>query len=238
MSAILGRGGKKGWSALIFLGLLSACAYSGGTEDVANPLVRKATWFDFVGGGDLRRACRPGAPENYRFVYNADYEEQIRIYSFFPTKVGAGLGAGRLESRVLGQGNLALLRSGDDWAPWHGKAETHLLSPEEGGRLWQGMLASGLFEAPPKGLQLRSEQFYWTAAACHDGHFYFSAWLYPPEGSRPNEFAPLLLSFDQTGVPANPPQVFVETAERLNQILNHQVISFTLQVGGNGLVGQ
>ena len=58
--------------------VLAACtAYP---EQMDLPGVQKLTWFAYLNGDDLRGSCQPGAPERYRFVYNADYNKQLRTY--------------------------------------------------------------------------------------------------------------------------------------------------------------
>lgn len=57
---------------------LAACTTFDGTTD--NPVERSLTWFSYVGGDDIRAACTPDGPDQFRFVYNAVYERQIRAY--------------------------------------------------------------------------------------------------------------------------------------------------------------
>ena len=70
--------------------LLAACS---GTSHVDTPLVGRLQWFAFIGGDDIRRQCVPGAPAHYRFVYNAVYSEQVRIYDVMRNSAGAEFGA-------------------------------------------------------------------------------------------------------------------------------------------------
>src|SRR5258708_8497990 len=66
---------------ILFLGLaglaLAGCSYPGGID---NPLVRKFEWFSYVAGDDIRSKCGPGSPPQYRLVYNANWDEQVRAY--------------------------------------------------------------------------------------------------------------------------------------------------------------
>ena len=60
--------------------VLSACTYRAGDED--NPIRRSFSWFSYLNADDLRSACTRGAPERYRIVYNAVWQEQVRTYDF------------------------------------------------------------------------------------------------------------------------------------------------------------
>src|SRR3546814_5070289 len=57
--------------------LLAACLYRGNIDD---PMTIKATWLSYLNGDDMRAACVEGAPLQYRLIYNADYDEQLRSY--------------------------------------------------------------------------------------------------------------------------------------------------------------
>ncbi|MBY0430623.1 MAG: hypothetical protein K2Q10_05460, partial [Rhodospirillales bacterium] len=103
---------------------LSACAYRSGFVD--NPINRKASWFSYVDGADLRAACKPGTPDRTRLIYNADYQIQVRSYDLGESEPG------HLVSRVSGSGNLtAGLSLNDPLGPWRGaKAETVLTAEQ------------------------------------------------------------------------------------------------------------
>jgi hypothetical protein len=45
---------------------------------VSNPVQRSLTWFSYVSGDDIRKACLGGGRDNFRLVYKASYEKQIR----------------------------------------------------------------------------------------------------------------------------------------------------------------
>lgn len=190
----------------LFVGLfvaLSACAYEGAGID--SPVVRKGVWFDFLDGGDIRRACKPGAPEHYRFVYNGIYQEQVRIYELAP---GAG-GAPTLDVRVLMPGATALIHLDGRRSPLElnpDKTARIVLRDSDRELLKRAMASAGAFAGPPVGLRLESDSFYWTVAACADGKPYFSAYLWPSEAFDKAAFGPLLFGWDQTGEKVNPPR--------------------------------
>src|SRR5713226_5686745 len=66
-------------------------------QRIDQPLTRSLNWFTFVGADDIREACRPGGRNRIRLVYNALWEEQVRIYELFLQPDGT---AG-LSTRVL-----------------------------------------------------------------------------------------------------------------------------------------
>src|SRR3546814_11799868 len=69
----------------------------------------KATWLSYLNGDDMRAACVEGAPLQYRLIYNADYDEQLRSYEVTGTPGSDGdAGGGRLVVRVLGSSGIAV----------------------------------------------------------------------------------------------------------------------------------
>src|SRR5690606_5614370 len=64
----------------------------------------KATWLSYLNGDDMRAACVEGAPLQYRLIYNADYDQQLRSYEI----TGDGAGGARLVARVQGPSGLVV----------------------------------------------------------------------------------------------------------------------------------
>lgn len=181
--------------------LLAGCAYRGSGTD--NPLSRTAVWFSFVDGGDIRAACRPGAPDHFRFVYNGRYREQVRVYEIGATEPRT------LDVRVIGSGTVTEITLGNPFGPWNGVAKSASLSPTQYDALVKSMAESGAFQATPGAIELPSDRFYWTAATCHDGAFHLDAWLFPSERFSRITFPQWLLAFDPTGIAFNPPRALV-----------------------------
>ena len=77
------------------------CTYRGETD---NPVVRRATWFSYLDGTDLRTACGEGASDRFRLVYNARYEQQVRSYEI----TADGTGGAYLVARARGPERLAV----------------------------------------------------------------------------------------------------------------------------------
>jgi len=219
--------------AVVSLSAVAACAYRG-QSDV--PLATELTWFSYLDGDDIRRDCVEGAPLRYRFVYNADYQKQLRTYEV----IWDGADGALLVARARFGGGLALSGLGVDrlfTGQSSGRSET-ALGPKALQSLEEAMDASGVFDPAPEGLRLYSDQYYWITAACRDGVFSFGAWLHPSEDFLALSFPELLFALDQTEVPVPEPKE-VPPINRFGgqpQDKNPN-LTFRIQVGENGLVG-
>lgn len=214
--------------------LVTACAYRG---QIDQPATLRATWFSYLEGGDIRAACAPGAVDRYRLVYNGRYTEQLRSYEL----TADGQGGAILVARALGEANLLAFRLDDPQAPWRWQRSETRLTPEEMSQFVAGLDESGLFGPPPDGLRLNSWEFYWTASACRDGRFHFSAWVHRASNWDAFEgVAEFLFARDQTGLAVNRPRP-VSAAERFGAPGGKEergaTTRFSLQVDGSGLGG-
>ena len=201
--------------------------YEGG--GVGSPLARKTEWFSFVGGDDIRASCAPNSPDRYRLVYNGFWREQVRIYEL-------GMTAPRqLDQRVIGPADMTYVTTGDLLQPWRGVVAATALSGEQYDRLVAAFAESGVFGPPAVGLQMPSDSFYWTAAACAQGRFTFTAWLYPSDAFEKITFQKPLLELDGTTVAFNAPHPF-DVMDISNQHRDMRQ-RWYLKVGPTGLVG-
>lgn len=222
------------WTTILAAGLLlAACAYRGGIDE---PLTRRATWFSYLDGGDIRDTCAPGAVDRYRLVYNGRYQEQLRSYEV----TGDGAGGAILVARALAQATLTELRLDDLLAPWRWRRAEARLSPADMAAFESALQDSGFFAAPPDGLRLNSWEFYWVASGCRNGRFEFSAWVHPSARWNALAFPDLLFARDETGVPVNPPRP-LPASERFGPAGGREErgaeTRFSLQVDGKGLGG-
>ncbi len=178
----------------------------------------------------------PGTPPYYRLVYNGNYEEQLRLYEV----VGDGAGGAYYKARVhSGRGlDLSRLSFADPQAMARWTTSQARLGPAELAAFEAALEASGAFEAPPDGLRLASEQFYWIAALCRAGRFRLTAWLYPSARFAGLRFPQALLQRDGTGIALNPPRE-VLGIERVRRTSPPDTVSphFDIQIGKDGLVG-
>lgn len=220
-------------AGLLLLGLVSACTYRGATDTAAT---LKLTWFSYLNGDDIRAGCRPGRPLHYRLIYNADYENQVRSYEL----TGDAGGGALMQSRVQSGSGLELsdLDFSDiaGWGGWR-RAQSRL-SPDTLQDLGQSLVDSGAFRPAPTGLRLYSDEYYWVATLCHDGIFYFNAWLYPSPRYDLLTFPERLYRQDATGMPVLPPKI-VGPEKRLKRASGggKPNFIFEMRVGERGFVG-
>lgn len=187
------------------LALAGCAAVSQDNQD--NPVARKLTWFSYVKGEDLKAACVAGAPDRYRFVYNAVYVEQVRTYDVEPSPIA---GQTRITARVTDKANLANmeldLRNPDAFGPWRANKAVIDLPKAEADRLKRAVLSDGLATKAAPRRAITSIEFYWAVSACIDGQFRLNAWVWPNEEFDRAAFPKLLMGWDMTGVAVNPPR--------------------------------
>lgn len=210
---------------------LGGCLYSGGVE---NPIARKLSWFSYVGGDDIRRNCVAGAPAQYRLVYNASWDEQVRAYDLRRSATGTGA---ILWTHVFGGGSdVSRFALSDPTAPWRGQSGEARLDEARYRELIRAIEASGFGGPAPEGTRLQSWDFYWIVSACADGRFHFNAWRYPSERFAAIGFDALLFAVDGTGVRPNPPRRLDQAQERAKR-QHDAAYAFELVVGRDGLAG-
>lgn len=211
---------------------------------IDNSISRSFNWFHYVDAESIRASCRPGALDQYRFVYNANWNEQVRAYDLRASALQDG--SAILWTRVFGGTstlNVTNLSLTDPLAGSRGTAGQVRITPDQYRGLLQALDASGFREATPIGLRLESWDFYWVAAACMDGQFHFNAWRYPSPGFAALKFPTWLFALDGTGVPPNPPRPVNSAEEYTNSEFPRSLqpggnpYTFELIVGKNGLAG-
>lgn len=206
---------------------LAGCSYRGG--DIGDPLTRKFHWFSFVDGEDIRATCGAGTPDRYRLVYNAIYDEQVRIYEVD--------GLRRLLTiNVTDGGNMAKFNSSDLTAPWRARTEKVQLDQASYDRLATAFGQSGMFAPPPVGLDLPARSYFWTAAFCRDGRYGLTAWAHPSAAFDAINFDDILFPLDPTEVAVRHPAP-LRFDPQWEQMRNRgEVVDFRLKIGRNGLV--
>lgn len=180
--------------------LLAACVSPGPT---AGPLARTAGWFDYLGGGDIRAACRRNGTERYRAVYNAVYSEQVRTYDIVLPRAGE---TSVLVARVF-QGTVVIDRDPDPGKGIVGTRARTFLSAEQTSAIQAAFVAAGAFQPGRDRLFLRSDTFYWTVATCSGGRFNFRAFKAPPDELSRLAFAQALFRVDETGAAVRQPRL-------------------------------
>jgi len=178
-----------------------ACTYRAGYED--NPVSRSFAWFSYLNSDDLRKTCRPGAPNRYRLVYNAVWQEQVRTYDITADPGGGGV----FKAQVRGETDFARPIPLDDLlAPWRPRTVRKRIGRADLARVRAALRQSGFYAPVPQGTRVRSWGFFWVAAACEDGRFQFNAWSYPSKRFDQVELSGVLGALDGTGLAFNPPR--------------------------------
>jgi hypothetical protein len=199
-----------GFAAVVML--VTSCTTAGQTglePKVDNPLTRSFFWFRYVAGADIRARCAGGGLNHIRAVYNAIWNEQVRAYDVSLQDANGANGA-NLVARVLA--NLGDVSSIEvrDWGglldPWRGRRAETRLSAAEVARLIAALEQSGGFGPPPAGVELFSNEYWWTVASCRNGRWGFAAYHYPTDRFARVRFAEVLFAADKTGVPVAQPR--------------------------------
>jgi len=180
---------------------------------VDSPLTRSFYWFRYVAGTDIRERCTTGGLNHIRLVYNAIWDQQVRAYDM----ALQGASGATLVTRVLADiGNLSYIEV-RDWNglldPWRGKRAETRLAAADVTRLIALLDESGGFGPPPAGLELPSNDYWWTVASCRNGQWGFAAYHYPTDKFARVRFAEALFAADKTGVAVSlpkdlPPAIF------------------------------
>ena len=220
-------------SVLAAVLLLGACASTG---PIDNPVIRKFSWFNYVNGSDIRFACSKGSADRIRFIYNAVYGEQIRVYDLGPGESGTGH---VLTERVIGPADVSSLSLDDPLAPWRGVSTRRLLTTDESDELLASLVLSGFGTPPPEGLDLRSWDFYWVVSACLNGLAWFNAYAFPSDRFAAITFDVVLKTLDETGVAFRPPRPVEPSSggEPAGRLPDETAQYFTLRAGPGGLHG-
>lgn len=206
---------------------LASCAWAGG--DIGDPLERKAHWFSFVEGTDIRDTCAAGTPDRFRLVYNGVYEEQLRIYELDALRR-------LLVIRVVSQGSTARLSTDDLLAPWRAVEAKVQLDEAGYNRLVGAFAKGGMFAPPPVGLELPSHSYYWTAATCRDGRYGFTAWKHPSAAFAAMGFDAALFALDTTGIAVNQAKEVPYDPVWDSKARRNEVPQFSLRVTANGIL--
>jgi hypothetical protein len=190
--------------ALVVVLILVGCRAGGGVP--GNPIGLMAQWFSFLDGDDIRDSCRPGSGDHYRLIYNARFQEQIRVYDV--TSYGQ---EAILLARAVHPGLNFSSPQGFD--PGWQKSQTRLASAEFA-EFRRRLEQSGFYDPTPVGLELFSTDFYWVGMSCEHGQFHYMAYARPSRRFDALTFPEFLFNHDDTGLAVNPPRN-VPASERL-----------------------
>lgn len=210
-------------TAVAALGIAACTTYTGSVD---NPVERSLTWFSFVAGDDIRAACTTDSPGHFRFVYNAVYERQIRVYELRLRTDGANLVA-RARNRA---GNVANIQISNPLGPWELRRSDVGLTGVDTEAILDGLRRDVTAAPDSAGQRLRSNNFYWVVAACSAGEFRLHAFDQDRVDIAGLAFREPLLSHDKTGVEFLAAERIEGFAENAFEIRINQT--------GDGIVGR
>ena len=201
---------------------MAGCAYTG---EPGNPISRSFTWFSYIGGDDIRAACRSGGADHYRFVYNGHYELQIRAYDLVPVSGGA-----ELTARARGRsGNVRRFSFSEPFGPWKLDRAAASLSNAQAEAIVAALSQAAAKAPPAAGQNMQSYDFFWIVTACSSGKFGLFVFRWPQMNFDELGFIPLLLAHDDTGVPYEKP--------RRVEGMKQNAFGIAVNSAGDGLVG-
>lgn len=179
--------------------VLGGCAASS-TGEIDNPVLRRATWVDFISAGDVRAGCQPGKPDRVRFVLNANRAEQVRIYDL-------SLADNSLRIRVLTPKQpINEIRLDSSITRFFNPEDTTVrLSEQDAAAILSAYLQDRTTPRSETPTDLLSEWHFWLAGACHDGVFEFDAWVNPDADFQALAFPNTLFRRDVTNIQVNAP---------------------------------
>lgn len=220
------------------LALLAALALAPDAR-ADNFLLRGFTWFGFLSGKEIRENCAPGSADRLRFVYNAVYQEQIRVYEYL--RAGPGAPAS-VRSRVLTRPNFASFGPSELFLGSRDPMSDVVLDPVTAEGVVGELLADGWTEPVPRGLTLPSDGFYWIVSGCLGGRFDIQGWVDPSPRFKALRFPALLFAQDRTGVAVNRPRP-VDPGERMrarsgNQSALDTQPAFDVKLTNDGIEGR
>ena len=210
-------------------------------RSVDAPIVRSINWFSYVGGDDIRAACKPGGRNHVRLIYNAIWREQVRTYEIFLQPDGtAGMSIGVLQAQGSGADLSSLLvsKGTDALNPWGMRKGQRLLEAADTRELVGLLEASAAFGPPPDGQRLPDNDFWWTVASCRDGRWGFQAYHHPTDGFAKLKFAEKLFALDNVPIAVNRPRKLepAELRRDMNRPRGQEMtqIDWMLVVGKDG----
>ncbi|MEZ5667259.1 MAG: peptidoglycan-binding domain-containing protein [Alphaproteobacteria bacterium] len=205
-------------------------ASAGAPSSVAASTTGSGTWTAFLSGEDIRAHCTASSPDEYRFVYNAEYTEHVRLYELTDTSDGSAV----LNIIVRGPTRIA----GDParlMGRISGKRSINGLAPFERNSLIETLMSSGFTSSPlPSGTVLPSDGHFWVVSACRRGTFTVNAWTYPSDRWDRITFPGMLGQLDFTNVMFNPLSQLTEAQRAAARSGDGPLQAFDIRVGADG----
>ena len=184
----------------------------------------------------MQRDCRNPNRNQYRFVYNGNYNEQVRTYDI-TTKHVNKYKIKITVSEDVDLSNITFsLANPDVYKPWRPRTSITHVSAREIELLERTLVDVGFFDKPPPSSNLSSFDFYWLVSACIKGKFFQNAYVWPSNSFKHAQFPKLLAMWDFTRIPLNRPTAKSdEGIYRGHKAFKHRN-HFHLKFGRNGLL--
>ncbi|OSQ44689.1 hypothetical protein THS27_05815 [Thalassospira sp. MCCC 1A01428] len=224
-------------SAVSAAAILAGCSYTA-TSDIANPVVRKASWFSYLNGDDLRTACSAGEAEGrIRIVYNADYYKDVRTFDVTPQ---TGTDNFTMVSHMFGPLDVSEMNVSvrSPLGAFSGEPVRQTLTRQQYLTLTDAMQEDGFGTQNRDGLRLHSENYYWVALGCSQKQITLAAWANGDDDLRDLHF-PIVLQKVAGQVdplpPAPDPDVALSPDPTIGHDRDEQDRNFYRTVRGNTL---
>ncbi len=166
------------------------------TGSVSNLFERPLTWFSYVAGDDIRKACLGGGREYFRVVYKTIYEKQIRTYEMQGVDGGA-----RYTARPRNEsGQMLRFQFSNLLGPWELSSANVTLTDSQPVVIVDAFSRNAAAAPDPAGRQVAGNEFYCIVSACNAGQF--RVWLFEQDKTDLSAltFVPELRRFDNTGI--------------------------------------
>jgi hypothetical protein len=202
-------------------------------EQARSPVLARLGWFAMLEGRDIRESCTPDSPPRYRFVYNAAFDEQARIYDIVRTADGATFRADVTNADTT----LVEFRSGAQ-NPFMPKRHSEaVLDRNAYLDIVRAVEADG-FGAPTRtDVSFPSWDFYWIVTACAGGKFHINGWRNDNSAFAALRFPALLFAHDKTEVAVRSPRpnAYADYVDSLRN--NSPNRNFDVRLTPTGIVG-
>jgi hypothetical protein len=179
-------------SAVAVAVLVLAAACAGPNDGLVGG---RLSWFDYVGGTDMRRSCSRSTSERYRLVFNAEYTKQVRTYDILQNGDGATLRGKVFRGGLSVDASFASAVQG-----LVGRSGERTLNGPEFADFKRAVAAAEPFLGAEKAY-LRSDSYYWVVLECRHGSVLARAFTGPQAHLEELAFRRFLLAHDPTGVP-------------------------------------
>ncbi|OSQ37258.1 hypothetical protein TMES_15215 [Thalassospira mesophila] len=217
--------------------MLGGCSYTA-TSDVANPVVRKASWFSYLNADDLRTACSAGEAEGrIRIVYNADYYKEVRTFDITPQTASDDFS---MVSHIFGPLDVSEMNVSvrSPLGALSGEPVRRGLTRQQYLTLTDAMQEDGFGTQSRDGLRLNSENYYWTAMGCSHQQMTLAAWTSAKDDLRDLHF-PIVLEKVSGQTDPLPPAPDPDAVQNPDPTIGHgrdeQDRNFYRTIRGNSL---